>query len=61
MKYNPDGSLTLYFGSRSPGPDKESNWVPAPEGAFSLYMRAYWSERAIIDGKWMPPVVVRKD
>ena len=61
MRYNPDGSLTLHFGSRSPGPDKESNWVPAPDGAFSLYMRAYWAEKAIIDGSWMPPTVVRND
>jgi hypothetical protein len=25
LKYNPDGSLTLYFGAKSPGKDKESN------------------------------------
>jgi hypothetical protein len=27
LKYNPDGSLTLYFGAKSPGKDKESNWA----------------------------------
>ena len=59
LKYNTDGSLTLYFGARSPGKDKESNWVPAPEGDFSLYMRAYWSEQPILDGTWMPPDVIR--
>jgi Protein of unknown function (DUF1214) len=31
LKYNPDGSLTLYFGAKSPGEDKESNWVPRAE------------------------------
>jgi hypothetical protein len=41
LKFNPDGSLTLYAGAKSPGKDKESNWLPAPEGTFSLYIRAY--------------------
>jgi len=57
LQYNPDGSLTLYFGAKSPGKDKESNWLPAPEGTFSLYIRCYWSEQAILDGAWMPPQV----
>lgn len=57
LKPNPDGSLTLYAGAKSPGKDKESNWLPAPNGAFSLYIRAYWAEPAILDGTWKPPVV----
>ena len=57
LKLNADGSLTLYAGARSPGKDKESNWLPAPNGAFSLYIRAYWAEKPIIDGTWIPPVV----
>src|SRR5271168_2722402 len=59
LKYNPNGSLTLYFGVKSPGKDKETNWVPAPAGTFSLYIRAYWAEQAILDGTWMPPNVER--
>jgi hypothetical protein len=57
LKYNPDGSLTLYFGAKSPGKDKETNWVPAPEGSFSLYIRAYWAKQEILKGTWMPPQV----
>jgi len=57
LKYNPDGSLTLYFGAKSPGKDMETNWVPAPNGSFSLYIRAYWADKAILDGTWMPPQV----
>jgi hypothetical protein len=57
LKFNPDGSLTLYAGAKSPGKAKESNWLPAPDGTFSLYIRAYWSENAILDGTWMPPSV----
>ncbi|MUL48605.1 DUF1254 domain-containing protein [Mycobacterium sp. CBMA293] len=53
----PDGSLTIYAGSKSPGPDKEANWLPAPDGHFSLYIRAYWGKEAILDGSWKPPAV----
>jgi hypothetical protein len=57
LKYNADGSLTLYAGAKSPGQDKESNWLPAPNGPFSLYLRAYWPDKAIIDGSWKPPAI----
>jgi hypothetical protein len=59
LKYNADGSLTLYASAKSPGEDKESNWLPAPEGAFSLYIRAYWADKPVLDGQWKPPVVAR--
>ena len=32
MKQNPDGSLTLIIQKDSPGKEKESNWLPAPNG-----------------------------
>lgn len=52
----PECALTLYAGNRSPGADKESNWLPAPDERFSLYIRAYWGKQAILDGSWKPPV-----
>jgi hypothetical protein len=57
LKFNADGSLTLYAGAKSPATDKESNWLPAPSGPFSLYIRAYWGQEAILDGTWQPPAV----
>ncbi|MBF6989603.1 DUF1254 domain-containing protein [Cupriavidus sp. IK-TO18] len=57
LKRNADGSLTLYAGAKSPGSDKESNWLPAPGGAFSLYIRAYWGKQSILDGSWKPPAI----
>src|SRR5271165_3097218 len=59
LKYNPDGSLTIYFGNKSPGKEKESNWLPAPIGNFSIWIRAYWPDQAILDGTWKPPVIAR--
>jgi hypothetical protein len=58
LKPNPDGSITLYFQTESPGKDKEANWLPAPKGAFIPMLRMYWpSEKSpsILDGTWTPP------
>ena len=57
LKYNDDGSLTIYLGNKSPGKDKESNWIPAPEGNFSAWIRSYWPDQPILDGTWKPPIV----
>lgn len=57
LKYNADGSLTLYASANSPGMDKASNWLPAPKGTFSLYIRAYWADKAVLDGTWQPPAI----
>jgi len=57
LQPNADGSLTLYVGAKSPGNARERNWLPAPNGPFSLYIRAYWADPAILDGTWKPPAV----
>ena len=62
---NADGSVDLYLQHDSPGPDKESNWLPAPEGRFILMLRLYWPKEtapSIIDGTWtIPPVKLVPD
>ena len=61
---NADGSITLYFQKDSPGKDKESNWLPAPEGEFIPMLRMYWPKEkapSILDGSWTPPKVQRVD
>ncbi len=57
MKYGDDGSLTLYLSYRSPGKDKESNWLPAPNGTFFLLWRCYGPKQPILDHKWAPPAM----
>lgn len=59
LKRNADGSLTLYLQKDSPGADKESNWLPAPDGPMYVAMRLYWPEPAAIKGLWKPPAVVK--
>ena len=57
LKYNEDGSLDLYLQKDSPGRDKEANWLPSPEGGFSVTMRIYWPKKSVLDGKWPPSAV----
>jgi len=52
FEHNPDGSLGLYVQNASPGTGKESNWLPAPKGAFNLMMRLYAPGSAAPTGKW---------
>jgi hypothetical protein len=44
LKKNPDASFTLFLQVDNPGPDNESNWLPAPKGPFYLILRNYAPE-----------------
>jgi hypothetical protein len=59
FKKDADGGFTLYFQNKSPGADKEANWLPAPEGAFLVVMRLYWPKAEALDGKWQAPPLKR--
>lgn len=60
MKYNADGSLTIYVQPTAPSEELRNNWLPSPKkGEFSLYIRAYWPKDEAVNGTWTPPAVVR--
>ncbi len=59
LKFNADGSLDLYIQHAPPGAEKESNWLPAPAGDFTLTMRLYSPKVEMTDGRWAPPAVWR--
>jgi hypothetical protein len=67
LKKNEDGSLTLYIQNESPGADKQSNWLPAPDGPIYLVMRLYWPKTeapSVLppgEGSWQPPGVMVAD
>lgn len=61
LKTNSDGSLSIYVQSDPPPEAQRSNWLPAPKGEdFSLFIRAYWPQTAVIDGSWAPPPVTKQ-
>ena len=57
LKRDPDGGLTIYVQSESPGADKEANWLPAPKGPFMLAARYYWPKPELLQDKWKSPAV----
>ena len=58
LKYNPDGSLTIYIQADPPPEPRRANWLPAPKaGEFSLDVRTYWPKTEIVDHSWTPPAV----
>jgi hypothetical protein len=59
LTYNVDGSLTIYVQADPPPEAQRGNWLPAPKGDFSLFMRSYWPKVGITDGSWTPPAVMR--
>jgi hypothetical protein len=61
LKRDADGGVTLLIQNQSPGKDSESNWLPAPKGPFSMYMRLYWPKEAALQGQWAAPKAKRVD
>lgn len=65
LKKGEDGSLTIYIQKDSPGDEKETNWLPAPDGPIYMVMRLYWpkeSPPSVLPpgkGTWKPPGIVK--
>ncbi len=60
LKVNADGSVDLYLQKDNPGAEKESNWLPAPDGRFIPMLRLYWPKEtppSIVDGTWKIPAI----
>jgi hypothetical protein len=59
LVYNADGSLDLWISRQDPGGKRSTNWLPAPDGAFMLSLRAYLPKPALITGEYRAPALVR--
>ncbi|MBF4491564.1 DUF1254 domain-containing protein [Flavobacterium sp. MR2016-29] len=58
LKFEKDGSLTIYMQNTTPGKDKESNWLPTPNsGKFKVALRLYVPKPEVTSGKWLPPAI----
>jgi hypothetical protein len=58
LAFNADGSLDIVISHERPA-EGTSNWLPAPAGPFNLTARLYWPRPEALDGRWVPPAVVR--
>ena len=59
LKYGDDGSLEITIQHGSPGAEKESNWLPAPNAPFYMLMRLYLPSMEILNGQYEIPPVMR--
>jgi hypothetical protein len=54
---NAGGSVDIYIQNSAPA-GHQSNWLPAPAGNFTLWLRVYMPGAAILDGEYkVPPIV----
>ena len=51
------GGITLYLQHESPGEEKESNWLPAPDGPMFVVMRVYIPKENVLNGSWQAPPI----
>jgi hypothetical protein len=59
LALNPDGSLDIYLQHAPPGPNRMSNWLQTPEGAWSLVMRLYCPRAPALSAAWRSPSLQR--
>lgn len=53
-----DGSVDIELSHTRPG-DADVNWLPVPDGPFTLVMRLYLPQKPILEGTWScPPIEV---
>jgi hypothetical protein len=57
LQYGKDGSLTIYVQHESPAAKPKSNWLPAPDGPFSLQFRMYLPKPEALDPLYLPPQI----
>jgi len=57
LQRDPDGGITIHVQHDSPGPARESNWLPVPEAPFALSLRTYLPREEIRSGRWTAPPV----
>lgn len=59
--YDEDGGLTLYVQKKQPeDPKQTANWLPAPEGPFTVILRVYGPDPSVLNGSWTLPALTAR-
>lgn len=61
LKVDPDGGLTIWLQHESPGPERESNWLPTQAEPFWFVARLYGPRAEVLDQRWKLPPLARCD
>lgn len=63
LVYDSDSGLTLYIQHTRPTDvGKAANWLPAPDGPFTVITRIYGPDPTVLDGTWqLPPLTAGTD
>lgn len=64
LRYQADGALEILIQTDAPVAAElaeQQNWLAAAAGAFTLSLRLYTPEPAVVDGTWTPPALYRLD
>ncbi|MEM7139009.1 MAG: DUF1254 domain-containing protein [Myxococcota bacterium] len=60
LEVGKDGSVTIYIQHDAPDASKQSNWLPAPDGPFSVQFRMYLPAQSVIESPlYLPPDIVK--
>ncbi|HYB28148.1 MAG TPA: DUF1254 domain-containing protein [Solirubrobacteraceae bacterium] len=54
-----DGSVTIYIQRDAPDGDRQSNWLPTPDGRFRPLMRMYEPRAEILNGEYTLPAITK--
>jgi hypothetical protein len=55
LQREPNGDLKLLIQHTPPSSGQAANWLPAPQGEFSLLLRLHRPREAALNGAWSPP------
>ncbi|MFD7321461.1 DUF1214 domain-containing protein [Streptomyces sp. NPDC059875] len=62
LVYDDDGGLTLYVQQTRPGdPEHAANWLPAPDGPFTIALGVYGPDPSVLNGGWSMPRLAVND
>jgi hypothetical protein len=61
LTFGEDEALTIRLQGQRPDDTPQGNWLPTPDGPFTLALRVYLADPPVLDGTWTPPPINRRE